>query len=308
LTDKLKNEYATRTSAPIPQEIVRQIKPTNHPQDSIYRLNLSYDETAFYDIMQINGGYAVLTERLDEVIRLRRIADEQNDALKKRNNLLAHAREIQSEHARVLANQELTTILERTLRKKLDEINVIMNTISEQSDPVEGSTYSKFARIKLIVNYCKRRGNLAILETEGNLTDTPSLALWLKESLFEAETCGISGSVSENVNMPINTHCAALLYDYFQHILECCLFDASAMILASVSADEIAVKLRIVVETMQIPDMQRFEPEHDLQQTLKSANAMVQMDEEDDNLLFLISVPLESTIDHDNSVIGGDNA
>jgi hypothetical protein len=255
-------------------------------------LSLPRDASVFYDVLPINGGYAVLTGHLDEIIRLRGMLYERTAILNEQNNVLSHTKELDGERAKTLAREALVNALDDSLRDKTDEINEIMKSLPDHPVPSDYDlTYKKLAMAKLIVNYCKRRGYITALETQTNLTDTSSLSLWLMEALFEAESCGIRGSVYENKNVPVPVDRAILLYEYFETVLESCLRYDKSMILVNVSADKRFAALRIAIETPEPWDGRRFEPKSGLRRALEDAKATIQMDFEENGLIVHLSIP-----------------
>jgi hypothetical protein len=235
---------------------------------------------------------------MDEVVRLQGVLNERGAELAERNSILLRARDTLSERSKVIARQSLMAITEQTLKEKTDEITAIMNTIPDLTDAGSDTlTYRKLAKVKLLVNYCKRRGNLMLLEMEDAFSDTAALALWLKETLTEAESCGISGMVSENGAFPIPMNYAVLCYNVFQSVVERSLENSDVIILTGLTADAGFVTLRIAITAAQPLNKQHFEPKGRALETWREHRGTYEITSEDERLIFLITVPVGGEVD-----------
>jgi hypothetical protein len=259
LNTAFENEYETLLSTPLPSEIIYQMKDAGSHDDEVTLSSCPFDENVSYIALSLHGGYAVLTKHLDAVTQLYGVLKEQSIALANRNNILSRTKEVERERSKVVAQQALVATLEQTLKGKTAEITAVLDTIPEMVNATnEVEIRQKLAIVKLFVNYCKRRGNLMVLEMESSESSTSSLILWLKEILSEAEACGISGTVTGNESVPIQMHTAVLLYDFFQSIIEHSLAYLEVIVMARLIADEQYVKMRIAISAEQSLDQQLF--------------------------------------------------
>jgi hypothetical protein len=298
LNDRFESEYATIVSVPLPPEIASEIQRTESRKNEFAKLNISHDENVIYASLQIRGGYAVITERRDEVIRLQGVLSERSAELAERNSVLQSARDTLSERSKIIARQALVAITEQTLKEKTDEITAIMNTIPNLTDVgSDTETYRKLAKVKLLVNYCKRRGNLMLLEMEDPFSDTATLALWLKETLMEARACGISGMVSESGAFSIPMHFAVLCYNVFQSVIERSLENSDVIILTGLTASAEAITLRLAITAAQPLVKELFEPRGRDLDTFCQHRGTCEITTEDERLIFLITVPVGGELD-----------
>ena len=293
LSDAMQIEYRTDSSAELPGAIIERIRQHRQPEDNApYSLSLPGDESVLYGVYRINGGYSVFARHLDSVLRLRLALAEQNEKIKNQNRILARTQKIKKEIARLQTQQELFSRIEGVLKDRVDRINTIFSTIPTNIARERRATFRKqLAVIKVLVNYCKRRGYLALLEAGDEHCQTDSIALWLQESLWEAAAAGIDGLATEAGRTQIHSTPASLLYDCFEHILENAMKYEKAVLLVHLSATESDVLLRIAVETSPAIDPSLFRLEEALYDALDSAGASCDIREQEHNLTILITVP-----------------
>jgi hypothetical protein len=287
LTNNFRNEYQTLIAKPLPTEIIDQVSQRNFQANMFNRLFLVNDNTLFYDVLQINGGYAVFKESLEPVLELQKELHNIREVQERKNQELIDAKQIISENVKLATQTKLISSLDIVFKKRLSKVNTIMSTIDAQEDK---DVFSKLTEIKSIINYCKRRGNLTILQTEGLLTNTDSLALWLKETLVETEICGITGTVIESPNYSLSIQKAILIYDYFQHIIENCLNYKNAVVLVNINKNNENILVRIIIEIQELKDRKKFEPKEQLRQNFKEENITCDIENEENALIFLLHI------------------
>jgi hypothetical protein len=295
LSDAMQIEYKTNFSEELPAEIVGQVRRHMRPEDnSPYSLSLPGDESVLYGVYRINGGYTVFARHLDSVIRLRSTLAEQNEKIKNQNSILARTQKIKGEIARLRAQQELFSRIESVLKERVNRIDTIFSAIPVNSGEKRERREifrKQLAVIKTLVNYCKRRGNLALLEANDEYCQTDSIALWLQESIWEAATAGVDGLVTESGSTRIHSTPASLLYDCFEHILENAMKYTNAVLLVNLSAAEDSVLLRVAVETSPVIGPSFFRLEKALYDVLDSAGASYDIREQEHSLTIRITVP-----------------
>lgn len=295
LSDAMQIEYRTDFSAELPNAMIEQVRQHKRPEDNApYRLSLPGDESVLYGVYGINGGYTVFARHLDSVIRLRSTLAERNERIKNQNSILARTQKIQGEIAKLRAQQDLFSRIEGVLKERVNRIDTIFSAMPVNSleKRGHGEIFRKqLAAVKILVNYCKRRGNLALLEANDEYCQTDSIALWLQESIWEAAATGIDGLVTEAGSARIHSTPASLLYDCFEHILENAMKYANAVLLANLSAEGDFVLLRVAVETSPVIDPSLFRLEKALSDALDSAGASYHIRGQERSLTIRIAVP-----------------
>ena len=290
LSDAMQVEYKTDCAAELPAEIIEKTQFLQPEPNTPVGFGLPDNASALYGVYRINGGYSIFVHHLDSVAKLRAALAEQKERIKVQNSILTRTHKVKSEIARLQAQQELFTRINDVLKDRVNGINVILPALSD-TDRNKDALQKQLAKIKVLVNYCKRRGNLVLLEAGDEYCETTSLALWLQESIWEANAAGIDGLMIEAGNTQIHSTPASLLYDCFEHILENAMKYASAVLLINLSVKEDSVVLRIAIETAPATDLSHFHFEQALRNALNAWGASYRVREQDDGLMIQISVP-----------------
>jgi hypothetical protein len=292
-TDRMAIEYQTNCSTELPPELINHIRHSPLYNDNPLGIGLSNNDSTLYSVYRINGGYSVFAKHLDSVIKLRAALTDQNQKIQVQNNILARTHSIKSEIARLKMQQELFSRIDDVLKDRVNRINIILSVLSGgERDREENTTQKQLAIIKILVNYCKRRGNLALLEANDEFCQTSSLALWLQESIWEANAKGIDGLVTESGNRLIPSTLAAMLYDCFQQIIENSIKYSSVVLLVNLTVKENQLTLRINIETSPDVDLASYSPDEELCNPLNLIGGSYDIYEQDKGLTIEISVPI----------------
>jgi hypothetical protein len=250
LSDNMQIEYRTGCAAQLPAEVIEQIGERRPAADEPLGLVLPRQNSILYGVYRIDGGYTVVTQHRDTVFKLHAALAGQNKKIKAQNSILNRTSKIQGEITRLKTQQELLTSIDTVLHARIKQINTIYHNLPDcGTDEHQDLVKKQLASIKMLVNYCKRRGNLALMEAGDEYCDTAALALWLQESIWEVGAAGIDGMVRHDGQCQIHSSQASLLYDSFAQILETAMNYSRAVLAVHLSMQEQAPVLSIVVET-----------------------------------------------------------
>ncbi len=293
ISKDLEIQYKTNHSHELPAAVLEHVA-TSSPEGNLPAgFTVADDDTLLYGVYEINGGYTVFTQHLEEIKRLRATLSAQHRKLEVQNGILAHTHSVTGQMTRLQAQQEIHDRITQALRGRVKKLNGVLGGLPDRLPTgLKGVLQEEIGRLRVLVNYCKRRGNLALLEVGDENCGTASLALWLQESIWEAGSAGIDGTVTERVDEEISSAVAALVYDVFQHVLESLLWADNAVIVAYLNVAWGVIKLRAVSETTPPLDPIHLEPHGDLGRFIEAFNASYVIDEHDDGLIIELSIPL----------------
>lgn len=293
ISDDMHIEYKTDCASELTAEMLDKIRLASAQNNLPLGISLSNNDNMLYGVYGINGGYSVFAQHLDAVIRLRSTLTEQNQIIQVQNSVLSRTHSIKSEISRLKMQQELYSRIDEVLKDRVYKINVLLSVLSSsQTDHQQETLQKQLAIIKILVNYCKRRGNLALLEASDEDCQTASLALWFQESIWEANANGVDGLVTESVNMTIPSTLAALLYDYFQQILEDSMKYSSVVLMVNLSAKENRLTLRVIIEAKPSLELYNHHLSLDLNRSLLQTGGTYDVYKQDNGLIIEISVPI----------------
>ncbi|SMP65638.1 histidine kinase N-terminal 7TM domain-containing protein [Anoxynatronum buryatiense] len=251
LSDTMQVEYETECARQLPETLAEHLKQQMAKENLSMSFRLPGCENYLYDVNRIQGGYAVVTQSLDTVIQMRKTLEQQNRTIEGQNQVLTRTLNIEGELVRLRTQQQLYDQIETVVKDKVKTINSHVNQWFKKEGAERNTDVMqrRLAHIKVIVNYCKRRIQLALLEAGGEDCSGAEIALWLRESLWEAENMGIMGMVTETDNITLSSKSASILYDDFQELLESPLLTTPAVILLHLSVEEGDLVVRIALET-----------------------------------------------------------
>lgn len=291
LSDVMQIEYKTDNAQELQEDVVSYIRSKQKEPHTPLGFSLPDNESILYGIYRINGGYTVFTQHLDPVIRLRAVLKEQNDKIEAQNSILERAQKAKAEIVRIRTQQELFTRIDGVLKERVDVINSLIHVLSAKTDyENKEETQKQLAVIKVLVNYCKRRGNLALQEAGDEFCDSTSLALWLRESLWEANQAGVEGLVTETGATDISSTNAALLYDCFEDMLENAMRSKTAVMIInqSVAEDRFIMSAVVSMKDIFYPADHQFKKS--VNDALLAADALIETGAHDEGFMIKIII------------------
>lgn len=301
LDNEMQVVYTTESAMPLSADISKRISLINLAEETQDRITLPYDEGAIYDVYRIGGGYSVISKRIDTVLRLREKLGRHHAELVQQNEILLRSQDVKSEQVRILARRSALSQIDATLREEIRTINITLDSLSDgNGDYDESIQRAKFIKIKLLVNHCKRRATLTLAEMSRRVFDTASLALWIREALYEAEEATIKGRVTETGNALIPTAKVAVLYDCFSHILVKSVACDRPVIIVCVDAENENVKLRVMLEAETPLKRADFQIAEYIISALASFGADFILEQENERLFFSVTMPA-----HEQPASGG---
>ena len=235
----------------ITDEAFRPVYETNlpiHASDAQLAAAVSapvyLDEDTRLSGMKIRPGFAFWTEDESDLHRENRRLAEANELLSEENGLIAMENELKERKAHLDALNQVYDRIAASFYPKQKRIEELL-----ESTPPESEDFPAVLAECCVLNaYCKRKGNLMLLEEESLPHPNRELFLALQESARFLKCCGIDAAATgeEYSDLPLDVVHA--LYDSFEALIEEFLPYMKAMT-ASLSPDGI----RIAMEAGQPP-------------------------------------------------------
>lgn len=251
ISNNLEFDFITDNSLDLPKDVVSKLIEISSEGSSPDRATYWNVNNILYSISKISGGFSVFSHDLQPIIKLRRKIEKQNEKILAQNNILTKTHKLQGEIALIKAKQELYAKIDSVLGEKIKHIENSYK-ILDPSDPTLFKI--QLSKIKLLVNYCKRRGNLTILESSLDTCDPEDLLLWMNEALWELRPYGIEGIVTVSVEDDIQTGTASKIYDAYTEMLQVLMNYKSVALLASLTGFDDHFLMRFLMESDSIID------------------------------------------------------
>lgn len=252
LSDTLKVDFMTDIATDIPGELISTLKQYDLEDNMPSKINQVYGDHTLYSVTKISGGFSVFTQNLDSIRRLRSKIEEQNVKIESQNLILSKTHKLKGEISSIKAKQELYSKIDSVIGGKIKEIEAIYAHLDLDDTEV---FQNQLSRIKLLVNYCKRRGNLAILESRNDDCNPRELALWIRESLWEVNSHGIEGLLTESISGDFKSSTAAIIYDISTDILQMIMKYSKVTIMVNINEIEDHYLLRFLIEAEEVMDL-----------------------------------------------------
>jgi hypothetical protein len=195
--------------------------------------------------ISIDGGYAVWTEDISQLLSLREEFEERSEELRERNMLLQHEYEQEREHKTVEEQNRLYDLLQKITQGQLNSIDELV--LMYKSVNSAAAKKRLLARIVVLGTYIKRRKDFVLSMQYAEYFPESMLASALAESFRALKLLDINGGfLVDTGRESVPAVLLARVYDFFEAVTETVL-DSAEYINASFT--EINGVLRISITT-----------------------------------------------------------
>ena len=219
LSSRLVCEYASENATDIPGAVTSRISSRSRLGENAFRVETNEDADKVYDIFTVHGGWAVVTEDISEIHHLRSRLRSQTEQLRRSTVLLEQDLEVQRHLYRQQTEKDLLAEVDGSISDAVERIRDILDELPSDGTP-EGlrARRRQLMLVKLLVAYCKRKGNLVLIEQEGESVSRERLMLMYDETSADLATVGVtSGALVEIESLSAPT--TSLLYDCFYDLI-----------------------------------------------------------------------------------------
>ncbi|MBQ7128373.1 MAG: hypothetical protein IJO19_00100 [Clostridia bacterium] len=168
--------------------------------------------------MPINGGYAVWTEDISDLISAREKLDDLQDELRERNALLQYEYEKEREYKVTAQQNKLYDILQNKTQSQLDKIDVLVKNYQSTSSIEKKNAI--LAEILVLGSYIKRRKNFVLSTDIKSFIPKSMLESAFAESFRSLKLLGIGGGVLVQTEDFVKSNIIIPAYDFFETVLE----------------------------------------------------------------------------------------
>lgn len=173
-----------------------------------------------FKAFRLHGGVALLTEDVSRIDERRQALRSRQEVLRERNTLLAHDKEVRLDLLRLQRERDLFEEVDETLSSSMEEINDVMDSLPAVDSPQQRALRRHdLMHVKLLVGYCKRRGNLVVSRQTSQWTAREQVELVMSEVMGDLRSVGVDCAALVEVDGPLPTSDVELVYD--------CLYDVA---------------------------------------------------------------------------------
>lgn len=180
--------------------------------------------------MPISGGYAVWTEDVSALLKLREESESLAEELKERNRLLRYEYKREAKHRAVEEQNRLYDLLRAATQKQIDRIAVLMKAYQTACENTSEASSELLAEIAVLCSYIKRRKHLTLLSDRERKIPTSELERAFSESLQMLKLLNIRGMLYiDDTLYEVQGNTAASVLDYYEEVIEYALHDLKSV-------------------------------------------------------------------------------
>ncbi len=212
ITDKDFNvRYAALNARRIPR--VDMIKAAHSP--------LTVENGLTVHSIPVNGGYAVWTEDMSALFKIKEQSESLAEELNERNNLLRYEYKREAKRQKIEEQNRLYDLLRSATQTQINKISVLTKEYQKinKTDPTRAKTL--LAEIAVLCSYIKRRKHLTLLTDRDYKVAITELTRAFTESLQTLKLLNVRSTFfadSELSMLPGKS--AAAIFDFYEQVIE----------------------------------------------------------------------------------------
>ena len=191
--------------------------------------------------MPVEGGHAVWTEDISQLLRLRESLEDQQDELQERKALLKSEYDQEREHKTIEEQNRLYDLLQTRTQSQLNQIDRLVRTY-EKTDGAE-EKHQILAHIVVLGSFIKRRKDFVLSIDSAPVISEEKLTSALRESFRALTLLRVDGAFLVQTGKEyLPGELLARAYDFFEDVIETGLDTLRAL---NVQVRPVGGKLRI---------------------------------------------------------------
>ncbi len=212
ITDKDFNvRYAALNARRIPR--IDMIKAAHSP--------LTVENGLTVHSIPVNGGYAVWTEDMSALLKIKEQSESLAEELNERNNLLRYEYKREAKRQKIEEQNRLYDLLRSATQTQINKISVLTKEYQKinKTDPTRAKTL--LAEIAVLCSYIKRRKHLTLLTDRDYKVAITELTRAFTESLQTLKLLNVRSTFfadSELSMLPGKS--AAAIFDFYEQVIE----------------------------------------------------------------------------------------
>lgn len=237
ITDKDFNvRYAALNARRIPR--IDMIKAAHSP--------LTVENGLTVQSIPVNGGYAVWTEDMSALLKIKEQSESLAEELNERNNLLRYEYKREAKRQKIEEQNRLYDLLRSATQTQINKISVLTKEYQKinKTDPTRAKTL--LAEIAVLCSYIKRRKHLTLLTDRDYKVAITELTRAFTESLQTLKLLNVRSTFfadSEPSMLPGKS--AAAIFDFYEQVIESDLENISGIQVSLSDVEELRLSINI---------------------------------------------------------------
>lgn len=169
--------------------------------------------------MPISGGYAVWTEDVSALLKIKEESESLTEELGERNELLRYEYRREAKRRRVEEQNRLYDLLRSATQTQIDCISVLTKEYQNEKDHVKAKKL--LAEIAVLCSYIKRRKHLTLLTDRDYKVAVSELERAFSESLQTLKLLNVRSTlyIDNGISM-LSGKTAAAVFDFYEKVIE----------------------------------------------------------------------------------------
>lgn len=228
--------------------------------------------------MPINGGYAVWTEDVSELLAIKDASESLSEELAERNDILRYEYKRESKRHKVEEQNRLYDLLQSATQTQIDRISVLTKEYQKISKTDSAKAKAILAEIAVLCSYIKRRKHLTLLSDRDYKVAVNELEHAFSESLETLKLFNVRSTLylDSGISM-LSGRVAADMFDFYEEAIEVDVKHLTGIQVSLTNTDRLRLSLNILCDA-------------DLSQLTERRNVYYE-DEGDDGYRHLVFIP-----------------
>ena len=205
--------------------------------------------------MPISGGYAVWTEDVSALLKIKEELECLAEELAERNNLLRYEYTRETKSRKIAEQNRLYNLLQAATQRQIDRIAALSEEYQRISQTDAQKSKALLAEIAVLCSYIKRRKHLTLLTDRDYKVAVGELERAFSESLQTLSLLKVKSMLYIEDDLPmLEGREAAAVFDFYEEVIEDALTD-----LKSVQVSLTNIKnLRLTLNVCCMVDLEHF--------------------------------------------------
>ena len=203
--------YAALNTEPIPKDTI--IAAVQSP--------VTTEQGLTVHTMPIDGGYAVWTEDVSELLKIKEESESLAEELAERNDIMRYEYKRDAKRRKIEEQNRLYDLLQSATQTQIDRISVLAKEYREASQNDADRAKTLLAEIAVLCSYIKRRKHLTLLTDRDYKIPVTELERAFNESLQTLRLLEVRSTLYVDREISVlSGKTAAVIFDFYETVIE----------------------------------------------------------------------------------------
>lgn len=228
--------YAALNTEPIPKDTI--IAAVQSP--------VTTEQGLTVHTMPIDGGYAVWTEDVSELLKIKEESESLAEELAERNDIMRYEYKRDAKRRKIEEQNRLYDLLQSATQTQIDRISVLAKEYREASQNDADRAKTLLAEIAVLCSYIKRRKHLTLLTDRDYKIPVTELERAFNESLQTLGLLEVRSTLYVDREISVlSGKTAAVIFDFYETVIESDLEGLTALQVSLTNTGELRLSMNV---------------------------------------------------------------